>query len=88
MGFWTALLTSTYYARVKQEASTSLPENVAATEFIALLGDAKAGMALVPAIQASLDNLLSLVVATAEEQNFLSNLFVETGLDAKYILNF
>lgn len=88
MAFWVALITSPYYSRVKMEAATSLPENVAATEFIALLGDAKAGMPLVPAIQASLDSLLSLIVATPEEQVFLTELFTSTGLEGKYTLNF
>lgn len=88
MAFWVGLISSTYYARVKAEASTSLTSNVAATEFIALLGDAKAGMALVPAIQVSLDTLLSIVVATSTEQTYLTDLFTSTGLDDKYILNF
>lgn len=88
MAFWVSLLNSSYYQRVKTEASTTLLGNVAATEFIALLGDAKAGAPLIPAIQASLDSLLSIIVATSAEQAELTSLFSATGLNDKYTLNF
>lgn len=88
MGFWVSLIGSSYYAHVKSEASTSLMANVTATEFIALLGDAKAGMPVVPAIQASLDSLLSIVPASAEEQALLTALFASTNMDFPYSLNF
>ena len=61
MGFWVGLISSPYYAKVKAGSSTDLQINTSATEFIALLGDAKAGMRMESAIQISFNELLSLV---------------------------
>lgn len=88
MAFWISLMGSSYYTRAKSEASTSMARNVAVTEFMILLGDAKDGEPHVSSIQASLDTLLTLVVATTAEQTFLTNLFATTGLNDKYTLNF
>jgi hypothetical protein len=52
--FWDALLASTVYASIRTQSMASLPMNTLATEFIALLGDAKAGRANEAAIQASM----------------------------------
>jgi hypothetical protein len=52
--FWDALLASTVYGSIRTQSMASLPMNTLATEFIALLGDAKAGRANEAAIQASL----------------------------------
>jgi hypothetical protein len=41
--FWDALLASTVYGSIRTQSMASLPMNTLATEFIALLGDAKAG---------------------------------------------
>jgi len=52
--FWDALLTSTVYGSIRTQSMASLPMNTLATEFIALLGDAKAGRPNEAAIQASM----------------------------------
>jgi hypothetical protein len=52
--FWDALLASTVYASIRTQSMASLPMNTLATEFIALLGDAKAGRPNEAAIQASM----------------------------------
>ena len=52
--FWDALLASTVYGSIRTQSMASLPMNTLATEFIALLGDAKAGRPNEAAIQASL----------------------------------
>jgi hypothetical protein len=52
--FWDALLASTVYSSIRTQSMASLPMNTLATEFIALLGDAKAGRPNEAAIQASL----------------------------------
>ena len=52
--FWDALIASTVYASIRTQSMASLPMNTLATEFIALLGDAKAGRANEAAIQASM----------------------------------
>ena len=86
--FWVSLIRSSYYAKVRSEAMSSLATNVVATEFIAILGDAKAGLAVTSAIQTSLDSLLSLVPADVAEQAYLTALFVDTKMGEKYSLNF
>jgi len=52
--FWDALIASTVYGSIRTQSMASLPMNTLATEFIALLGDAKAGRANEAAIQASM----------------------------------
>jgi hypothetical protein len=54
VAFWDALIASTVYASIRTQSMASLPMNTLATEFIALLGDAKAGRANEAAIQASM----------------------------------
>jgi hypothetical protein len=43
LAFWDALVTSTIYSSIREQSPTSLPINTLVTEFIALMGDAKAG---------------------------------------------
>ena len=88
MGFWVGLVTSTYYAKVKSAASTGLQTNTSATEFIALFGDAKAGARIEPLLQASFDELLTLVPTDAADEAFLDSLLVNTGLDDTYTLTY
>jgi hypothetical protein len=52
--FWDALISSSVYASIRTQSMASLPMNTLATEFIALLGDAKSGRANEAAIQASM----------------------------------
>jgi hypothetical protein len=58
LAFWDALMVSTVYASIREQSFTSLPMNTLATEFIALMGDAKAGRPSEPAIQASINAIL------------------------------
>ena len=88
MSFWVGLITSPYYLKVKTGASVGLQTNTAATEFIALMGDAKAGARIDPMIQMSLDELLSLVPADSADQAFLDDLLSTTHLDSVYTLNY
>ena len=57
--FWDALVASTVYGSIRTQSMASLPMNTLATEFIALLGDAKAGRANEAAIQASMSAVFS-----------------------------
>jgi hypothetical protein len=57
--FWDALMVSTIYTSIREQSFVSLPMNTLATEFIALIGDAKAGRANEAAIQASMSAILS-----------------------------
>ena len=88
MDFWVGLISSPYYAKVKVGSSTDLQINTSATEFIALLGDAKSGMRLEAAIQASLNELLILVPADAADQLYLDALLSQTYLDTVYTLTY
>ena len=88
ISFWVGLISSPYYVKVKAGASVDLAVNVAATEFIALLGDAKSGLRMESAIQISFNELLSLVPADAADQLLLDSLLIQTHLDQSYTLNY
>ena len=69
--FWDALLASTVYGSIRTQSMASLPMNTLATEFIALLGDAKAGRPNEAAIQASMSAVFSTGAFTeADAQEF------------------
>jgi hypothetical protein len=59
IAFWDALLASSVYAAIRTQSMASLPMNTLATEFIALIGDAKAGRPNEAAIQASMSAMLT-----------------------------
>ena len=68
--FWDALLASAVYGSIRTQSMASLPMNTLATEFIALLGDAKAGRPNEAAIQASMSAVFAtgtFTEANAEE---------------------
>jgi len=67
--FWLALLQTGAYQAIRAQASENLAMNTAATEFIALLGDAKMGHPLEPAIQQAITAVLT--VGTFTESDLL-----------------
>jgi hypothetical protein len=67
VAFWNALIASTVYASIRTQSMASLPMNTLATEFIALLGDAKAGRANEAAIQASMSAVFSTGTFTEDD---------------------
>ena len=75
------------YQKIKNSAKVSLEANVAATEFIALLSDAKSGDANVEKIQGSLLEILSAISFTAEELAEIQQAFTESGMFAVYTLS-
>ena len=83
-GFWDSLLGSSVYQAIKSEAKLSLEANVLATEFIALLSDAKQGNANVEKIQESLTEMVTSVSFTAEELAELQQIFMQSGMFAVY----
>jgi len=85
--FWKDLLEGTAYQKIKNSAKVSLEANVAATEFIALLSDAKSGDANVEKIQGSLLEILSAISFTAEELAEIQQAFTESGMFAVYTLS-
>jgi hypothetical protein len=56
-GFYDGLLVSAAYQNIRTQAVTSLPLTLAAVEFIAAMGDAKAGIPNEDALQACIDNI-------------------------------
>jgi hypothetical protein len=75
--FWDALVASTVYASIRTQSMASLPMNTLATEFIALLGDAKAGRANEAAIQASMSAVFATGTFTeADAEEFTAALAV------------
>jgi hypothetical protein len=67
LAFWGLLLGSGVYAAIREQAMISLPMNTLATEFIALIGDAKAGRPIEPAIGTSMAAILTTGTFTAEQ---------------------
>ena len=67
IAFWDALMVSAIYASIREQSLVSLPMNTLATEFIALLGDAKDGRANEAAIQSSMSAILSVGTFTEEQ---------------------
>jgi hypothetical protein len=79
VAFWDALIASSVYASIRTQSMTSLPMNTLATEFIALIGDAKAGRANEAAIQASMSAVFATGTFTAADAEELTEA-LETGL--------
>ena len=84
--FWDALLASTVYGSIRTQSMASLPMNTLATEFIALLGDAKAGRPNETAIQASMDALLTTGSFTQAHLTELTEALEDSNLDGIYAL--
>jgi hypothetical protein len=73
--FWDALIASSVYASIRTQSMASLPMNTLATEFIALLGDAKAGRPNEVAIQASMSAVFATgTFTTADAEEFTAAL--------------
>jgi hypothetical protein len=85
--FWDALLASTVYGSIRTQSMASLPMNTLATEFIALLGDAKAGRANEAAIQASINAILSTGTFDEEDLAEFAETLVAGRLDDIYTLD-
>jgi hypothetical protein len=85
--FWDALIASSVYASIRTQSMASLPMNTLATEFIALLGDAKAGRANEAAIQASIAAILSTGTFDEEDLAEFAETLVAGQLDDIYSLD-
>ena len=65
-GFSDGLIAGAAYQEIRSQAITSLPLTVACTEFIAAMGDAKAGAGNLLAIQACVEGVLAAATLTDE----------------------
>jgi hypothetical protein len=86
LAFWDALMVSTVYGSIREQSFVSLPMNTLATEFIALIGDAKAGRASEPAIQASMNAILATGTFTEEQLAELGAALAAGNLEGIYTL--
>ncbi len=74
------------YQKIKDTAKVSLEANTIATEFIALMSDAKAGRANVVKIQEVLTDIISGIPFNAEELGEIQEAFTQSGMFAVYTL--
>jgi hypothetical protein len=84
--FWDALVASTVYASIRSQSMASLPMNTLATEFIALLGDAKAGRPNEAAIQASMSAVFATGTFTEDDAEEFTDALAAGLLDDIYSL--
>jgi len=85
--FWDALIASTVYASIRTQSMASLPMNTLATEFIALIGDAKDGRPNEAAIQASMSAVFSTGTFTEADAEEFTAALAAGYLDSTYALN-
>ncbi len=85
--FWDDLINTDAYTTIKSLAKQSLEVNTIATEFIALLGDAKNGRANVSKIQEVLTDIITSVPFTQEELAEIQTAFTEGGLYSIYSIS-
>jgi len=84
--FWDDLITTSAYTKIKTAACQSLLANTLATEFIALMSDAKNGHANITKIQEVLLEIVSSIVFNAEELAEIQTAFTQSGMFAVYTL--
>ena len=84
--FWDALLVSTVYGSIRTQSMASLPMNTLATEFIALLGDAKVGRPNEAAIQASMSAVFATGTFTEADAEEFTAALAAGYLDDTYTL--
>ena len=86
VAFWDALIASSVYGSIRTQSMASLPMNTLATEFIALLGDAKAGRANEAAIQASMSAVFATGTFTEDDAEEFTAALAAGYLDDIYTL--
>ena len=86
IAFWDALTGTATYGAIRSAAMSSLPMNTLVTEFIALIGDAKAGRPNEGAIQASIEAILAVGSFTAAQKAEFSAALQAGHLESIYTL--
>ncbi len=84
--FYGALQSSPVYAALRAQAAEALAVNVYCTEFIASIGEAKAGLPQASVIQQCIDDLIGAVTLTPAERTELEGLMAAHGLAEVYSL--
>ena len=85
--FWDQLINTSAYETIKATASQSLEVNTIATEFIALLSDAKNNHAYVEKIQDVITQIIENIPFSEEELERIGIIFTKTGMSAVYTLS-
>jgi hypothetical protein len=85
--FWDNLIDTSAYTIIKASASQSLEVNTVATEFIALLSDAKNNHANVAKIQEVLLEIMENIPFGEEELEEIETAFTESGMYSVYTLS-
>jgi hypothetical protein len=81
-----SILGSSVYQAIRAEATESLPLTLACVEFIAAMGDAKAGNPSVPALQACMGNILQLVNLDDEQTDALRGYIEAAHLQSTFVI--
>ena len=84
--FWSKLISSQLYKKLRAASIQSLEANVLCTELISLFSDAKLGRPQTGKIQEHINILFLKFDITAEEKEELQNIINETNLDTLYTL--
>ena len=84
--FWDDLITTSAYTKIKTAAGQSLLANTLATEFIALMSDAKNGHANITKIQEVLLEIVENITFTTGELAEIQTAFTQSGMSAIYTL--
>ena len=84
--FWDLLLNTNAYTTIKTASTQSLQANTLATEFIALMSDAKRGKANIIKIQEVLTDIISGIPFNEEELAEIQTAFTQSGLSVIYTL--
>ena len=84
--FWDRLLNTNAYTTIKTASTQSLQANTLATEFIALMSDAKRGQANIIKIQEVLTDIISGIAFNAEELAEIQTAFTQSGMSVIYTL--
>ena len=84
--FWDKLLNTNAYTTIKTASTQSLEANTLATEFIALMSDAKGGKANIEKIQQVLTEIVFGITFTPEELGEIQEAFTQSGMFAVYTL--
>jgi len=84
---WDGLLISAAYQKIRSQACLDLSLNVACTEFMAAMSDAKSGRANRNALQACISLVLAAANLDEADLQELKQLFVDANMDGVYNLS-
>jgi hypothetical protein len=83
---YNSILGSSVYQAIRAAATESLPLTLACVEFVAAMGDAKAGNPNIPALQACMGNILQLVNLHVEQKDALRGYIADAHLQNTFVI--